>query len=89
MQYARDSSLTLPRSNLVSSIRKKSHKKGKMQDLTYEEFGENLKILLTKKVSSLDKKYPLTTLYLLLNQLQLLKHIYKLYELIENKQYSF
>ena len=27
-----------------------------MQDLTYEEFGENLKILLTKKVSSLDKK---------------------------------
>ena len=30
------------------------------------------------------KIYPLTTLYLLLNHLQLLKHIYKLYELIEN-----
>ena len=56
VQYARDSSLTLPRSNLIFRIRKKSHKEGKMQDLTYEEFGENLKKLLTKKVSSLDKK---------------------------------
>ena len=56
VQYTRDSSLTLPRSNLIFRIRKKSHKEGKMQDLTYEEFGENLKILLTKKVSSLNKK---------------------------------
>ena len=56
VQYARDSSLTLPRSNLIFRIRKKSHKEGKMQELTSEEFGENLNILLTKKVSSLNKK---------------------------------
>ena len=30
IQYARDSSLTLPRSNLIFRIRNKSHKKGEM-----------------------------------------------------------
>ena len=50
VQYARDGSLTLPRSNLKFRIKRKSYKEGLMQDLTYEEFGENLKILLTKKV---------------------------------------
>ena len=50
VEYARDSSLTLPMSNLIFRIKKKSHKEGKMQNLTYEEFGENLKILLKESV---------------------------------------
>ena len=56
VQYSRDSSLILPRTNLVFRIRKRRNKGGKMQDLTPEEFGENLKMLITKKVSPLDKK---------------------------------
>ena len=56
VQYARDSSLTLPRTNQVFRIRKRIHKEDKLRDLTPEEFGENLKMLITKKLSSLDKK---------------------------------
>ena len=56
VQYSRDSSLTLPRTNPVFRIRKRINKGGKMQDLTPEEFGENFKMLITKLVSSLDKK---------------------------------
>ena len=53
---SRDSSISLPRNNPVFRIRKRRGRAEKMQDLTPIEFGDNLKILISKKVSSLDKK---------------------------------
>ena len=56
VQYSRDSSISLPRNNPVFRIRKRKGKGEKLQDLTPLEFGENLKILISKKISALDKK---------------------------------
>ena len=56
VQYSRDSSIYLPKNNPVFKIRKRKGKGEKQQDLSPLEFGENLKILISKKISSLDKK---------------------------------
>ena len=56
IQYARDSSISLPRSNPVFKIRKRVAKGGKLKDLSSSEFGDNLKTLISKKISSLNKK---------------------------------
>ena len=56
VQYSRDSSISLPRNNPVFKIRKRKGKGEKLKDLSPLEFGENLKILISKKMSSLDKK---------------------------------
>ena len=63
VQYSRDNSLSLPRNNPVFKIRKKKAKGAgqKMQDLSPEEFGENLKILISKKFSSMNKTVSIET----------------------------
>ena len=54
-QYVRDSCISLPKSNPVFCIRKRRAKGDKLWDLTPQEFGENLQILISKKVSALNK----------------------------------
>ena len=55
VQYSTDSCLSIPRSNPVFRIRKRKAKGKMMQDLTPQEFGDNLKVLISKKVSALNK----------------------------------
>ena len=55
VMYARDTSLSVPKSNPVFRIRSlKVHGK-KSHQLTPAEFGANLKILMDKKIQALDK----------------------------------
>ena len=61
VQYSRDSCLSLPKNNPVFRIRKKRAKGEKMQDLSPEEFGENMKILISKKFSAMNKNVSIET----------------------------
>ena len=55
VMYARDTSLSVPKNNPVFRIRTlKVHGK-KARQLTPREFGDNLKILMEKKIQALDK----------------------------------
>lgn len=56
VQYSRDSSISLPRNSPVFKIRKRKSKGDKLHDLTAEEFGSNMKTLISKKLSAVDKK---------------------------------
>ena len=49
VQYARDTSTSIPHSNPVFQIRTKKQPGKKARDLTAEEFGENLKNLINKR----------------------------------------
>lgn len=70
VQFSRDSSISLPRNNPVFKIRKKAAIGGKFQDLTPREFGENLKILISKKISSMDKKITIANFVSVLDSLE-------------------
>ena len=61
VQFSRDSSLSLPKNSPVFRIRKKRAKGEKMQDLSPEEFGENLKTLISKKFSAMNKNVSIET----------------------------
>ena len=63
VQYSRDSSLSLPKNNPVFRIRKKKAKGSvqKLQDLSPQEFGENLKILISKKFASMNRNVSIET----------------------------
>lgn len=55
VQYAKDSCISLPKTNPVFRIWKRRAKGDKLQDLTPQEFGENLEIFISKMVSALKK----------------------------------
>ena len=55
VMVARDTSLSLPKSNPVFRIRTMKMQGKKTRQLKPEEFGENLKILLNKKLEAVDK----------------------------------
>ena len=65
VQYSRDSSLSLPKNNPVFRIRKKKAKGSvqKLQDLSPQEFGENLKILISKKFASMNRNVSIETFF--------------------------
>ena len=56
IKYARDSNISLLRSNPVFKIRKRVAKGGKLKDLSSSQFGDNLKTLISKKMYSFNKK---------------------------------
>ena len=56
VQYARDTSMSIPRSNPIFQIRTKKQQGKKARDLTAEEFGENLKSLINKKMAAMGKE---------------------------------
>ena len=56
IQYARDTSLSIPRNNPVFRIRKQKSARKKAQELSAFEFGENLKSLITKKNAAMGKE---------------------------------
>ena len=56
IQYARDTSLSIPRKNPVFRIRKQKSARKKAQELSAFEFGENLKSLITKKNAAMGKE---------------------------------
>ena len=55
VMYARDTSLSVPKSNPVFRIRSLKIHGQKSHQLTPAEFGQNLKILMEKKIQALDK----------------------------------
>ena len=55
VMYARDTSLSVPKTNPVFRIRTMKVHGKKSRQLTPEEFGDNLKILLNKKIEALGK----------------------------------
>jgi hypothetical protein len=61
VQYSRDSCLSLRKNNPVFRIMKKRAKGEKIQDFSPEEFGENLKILITKKLSAMNNNVSIET----------------------------
>ena len=61
VMYARDTSLSVPKTNPVFRIRTMKVHGMKSRQLTPKEFGDNLKVLLNKKFEALDKSVSLKT----------------------------
>ena len=55
VMYARDTSLSVPKTNPVFRIRSQKIHGQKTRQLSYSEFGENLKILMDKKMEAIGK----------------------------------
>ena len=55
VMYSRDTSLSVPKSNPVFRIRSQRIPGRRIRQLTYNEFGENLKILMDKKMEAIGK----------------------------------